>query len=417
MSLQQGEVDQLHAELDAANEKIHRLETQYARMAREHERALTDAKWDVSVLQEQLDSSNLKLADALMDRELSSATSADVASRLRAYLAEIERLKVVEGRLEGELVDVKEREVATGKKLDEANKQVEELREDKELLNVALESKAIENTLLQRQVPNRPGSTTPRNRLVASTSRLPAPTSMGASSAARLATSVHASSRRKIVRPISAAGAFGGTGTGVSTGARATSGASSSSAQSFVTATSAGIGANGTRIVSGQNQVGTSRAVKAHRRESSVQGTPKPGNRSVDVSSTSKIPAYGSGHSRRLSMNTPIPPSRVMPSPMNVSTGSVRSVSGGSVLGESTRDNQLSRPVGPRKTIGTSTTVGGSKTLERHLRRQSSVSSLESVSSVASVGSLGLGRAGRVWEMQMQRVRSLSGMVEVDEAE
>jgi predicted nucleic acid-binding Zn-ribbon protein len=444
ISLQQGEVEQLHAELDAANEKIHRLETQSARTAREHERALADAKWDVSALQEQLDSANAKLADAVMDRELSSASSADVGSRLKAYLAEIERLKRVEGTLSGELAQARERGEKVDEALEKAQREIGELREDKELLNVALESKAIENTLLGRQVPARPGSTTPKKRLAASTSRVPATPRASVGGSLSLAASTHGpGTARKIARPISAAGAVQG-----QTQARATSGvsaASSTSAQSFVTATSNGGGA-GARIVPSL----PARSVKGHRRESSVQGmggafetptaTPRSaGTHAGDVSnaSISRIPTYANetatARARRISITTPTPvpttastQSRIQPpTPLDhrrssSAAGSVSVGGGVTVLGTSTRQNEPAlsaapaKPNGARKAaLGLGSAPGRTMMGGGGLKRQSSVSSLSSVSSMDSVG--GGGRASRVGGVQ--RMRSLSGMVEVDEQE
>ena len=178
LSLSSGEVDQLHAELEAANEKVERLESAKARMERDHKRALGEAKWDVNEAKEQLKIANEKLQEALVEREMSSAATKDSASRLAAYLDEIERLEMELGTVRGHLVEKGEKQKEEDDEMEKMKEEIKALKEDKELLNIALESKAMEVTLLQRQLPKaaqgaaKTGSTTPKRKLTASTSRL-----------------------------------------------------------------------------------------------------------------------------------------------------------------------------------------------------------------------------------------------------
>jgi hypothetical protein len=104
---------------------------------------------------------------------MSSATTADVQSRLKAYLDEIDRLKVAEARFASEVTDLRMASSSETLKVVELEKRIEELEEDRMLMDIALDNKETEITLLQRQA-SRTGSVTPtRRRVVASTSRVP----------------------------------------------------------------------------------------------------------------------------------------------------------------------------------------------------------------------------------------------------
>lgn len=208
MSLQQGELEQLRAELEAEQETTQRLTAQLARDSREHDRATSDLRWQTDSLRTQLADQEAKIRSAFNDRAMSSATTADVQSRMSTYLGEVDRLKVSEARLQSEVSDLRHASSGDALKIAELEKRVKELEEDKELLDISLDNKQTEITLLHRQA-SRSGarSVTPnRKRLTASTSRIPSTPSSRADATPmperRLSISMHGSA---VPRPSSAA--------------------------------------------------------------------------------------------------------------------------------------------------------------------------------------------------------------------
>jgi hypothetical protein len=212
ISLQQGEVEQLRAELEATQESLARITAQSTRAQREHDRTASDLKWQIDDLRTRLADQESKVRVAFVEREMSSATTADVQSRLTAYLGEIDRLKLAETKLLSEVEELRAASSGETLRVVELEKRIRELEEDKMLMDISLDNKETEITLLNRQA-SRSGSVTPtRKRLVASTSRIPSTPS--ASTIARpgetpgpnrrLSVSMHGSA---IKRPVSAAGA------------------------------------------------------------------------------------------------------------------------------------------------------------------------------------------------------------------
>ena len=403
LSLTSGEVDQLHAELEASAEQVERLESAKARMERDHKRALGEAKWDVNEAREQLRAANEKLQEALIEREVSQASTRDSASRLAAYLDEIERLERELGTLRGGMEDKANEEKGRDEVMERMREEMRALTEDKELLNIALESKTMEVALLQRQLPKQAqgaakgGQTTPKRKLVASTSRLSmngrgdvtpkaserlAKSALGTpsgSSRASLATSIGASRRVPPVSPTKM----------VKASRASTASIDDSSDTSFASARSPL--ANGPSALRG--------GLKGNRRESSVMGPPShiP---SLSGQARARQQSLGMG---RASTATPSSGTAAAAAAGHYPSEPNRSTS--AVLGDSTRQNRpasaMAVPVSPSK-ISTFArgplprSTGGMKDLvavaeadmgskaaggAKGLRRMYSISSLSSIGS------------------------------------
>lgn len=176
LALQDVELGELRQSLNDAEDALANALESSSHASKDSERTILRLRQEISDLQSELGSHRAALKDALTSRELEKSTSSDVRSRLYAYLAEIDRLKVVEARLLKQVDDLKRESAMDEVKRVELQKRVEKLEEDKELLNVALESKQTELILLQRQAgptANRPSSVTPRKqRLGDSTTRV-----------------------------------------------------------------------------------------------------------------------------------------------------------------------------------------------------------------------------------------------------
>jgi DNA repair exonuclease SbcCD ATPase subunit len=177
-ALQDVELGELRRALDEVGDALTSALESSSHQSKEAERTAARLRQEVADLQAQIAADQRALMDAITTRELEKSVSSDARSRLETYLAEIDRLKVVEARLEAQVEDLQRRSAMEEVDKLEMGKQVSRLEEDKELLNVALDSKQTELVLLQRQLGQlgvaRPGSTTPRTqRLAASTSRVP----------------------------------------------------------------------------------------------------------------------------------------------------------------------------------------------------------------------------------------------------
>ena len=198
----------LRKQLREAEEAIHSGESTSIRRAREAESKLQALQNQLDDLVIHLQAKDDALRIAVMGAESEKVSSTDVKSRLEAYLAQINRLSLVEASLKKELEDARRESSGSDLKVSDMEKRIQQLEEDKELLNVALESKQTEVVLLQRQ--RGPGST-PRsarksvsgNSLSGSTSRPQRPTS--ALGAAGKETRDLSISARQYPRPKSAA--------------------------------------------------------------------------------------------------------------------------------------------------------------------------------------------------------------------
>lgn len=160
------EAEDLHARTIEAGEQ----------RAKDAERIITRLRQETEELQREMESQSTALKEAITEKEVEKSRSSDVRSRLEAYLAEIDRLKIIEAQLSAKIEDMTTQSANDDIDKLEMSKRLAQLEEDKELLNIALESKQHELVLLQRHLGHsgRSGSVTPKpHRLTASASRIP----------------------------------------------------------------------------------------------------------------------------------------------------------------------------------------------------------------------------------------------------
>ena len=121
------------------------------RKSRDAERLVEELRTTIDELHAQLGEKDSTLQSAVLGVEMEKASGADVKSRLEAYLVEMDRLSMSEAGLRKQLEDARRGSADTDLKFETLNKRIAVLEEDKELLNVALDSKQTELVLLQRQ--------------------------------------------------------------------------------------------------------------------------------------------------------------------------------------------------------------------------------------------------------------------------
>ena len=165
---------QLRVAVADAEEALVRANEDADRDVKDAQREIVRLSEQVLDVQTQIISQGASLQAAVMDTELEKSKSMDVRSRLEAYLVEIDRLKLIEAGLRKQLDDAHRSSSSDSMKQFELGKRIGELEKDKDLLNVALDSKQTELVLLQRS--SRPSTATPRGQrmmgLTASTSKL-----------------------------------------------------------------------------------------------------------------------------------------------------------------------------------------------------------------------------------------------------
>jgi hypothetical protein len=149
------------------------------RRTKDFQRAISRLEDTITDLQSALSSREATLQQALTTSEMSKTTSEDVKSRLNAYLVEIDRLSLKEaelGKVGKVIEDLRRKSADDEMKRTELQKRIEGLETDRELLNVALDSKQTELVLLQRATPTPTPRSTAKNGLTRSVSHLSTPT-------------------------------------------------------------------------------------------------------------------------------------------------------------------------------------------------------------------------------------------------
>jgi len=121
------------------------------RAAKHHDEQLHDC-------QSRLASQEVQVQRAFVDVADRRAQADDAHYRLTAYLSEIDRLNLVEAGLGKEIGDLRRSSASEEMRRVDLSKRIIELEKDKDLLNVALDSKQTELVLLQRST--RPTSLT-----------------------------------------------------------------------------------------------------------------------------------------------------------------------------------------------------------------------------------------------------------------
>lgn len=174
LSVQDQELAYLRQALVDAEDSAESLGDGFLRRARDAEREVESMRQQLNDLSADLQAKDEAVRQAVGREEMEKANGADVKSRLNAFTAEIDRLSLCNAELKKEIDDAKRGSSSIEIKLLDMGKTISNLEEDKELLNVALDSKQTELVLLQRQL----GQGTPKPRptsLAASTSRIARP--------------------------------------------------------------------------------------------------------------------------------------------------------------------------------------------------------------------------------------------------
>jgi predicted RNase H-like nuclease (RuvC/YqgF family) len=176
----EGELEYLRQALIDTEDAAETLGDGFLRRARDAEREVVALRQQVDDLSAECRAKDEAVLRAVGEAEMEKASALDVRSRLNAFTSEIDRLSLSNAELRQEVENAKRGSSSLEIKLLDMAKKIDSLGDDKELLNVALDSKQTELVLLQRQL----GQGTPKSRplsstsLAASTSRLARP-SMG----------------------------------------------------------------------------------------------------------------------------------------------------------------------------------------------------------------------------------------------
>lgn len=181
LNVQDQELKYLRRALIDAEDAAESLGDGFLRRARDAEREVEALRQELGHLANEAQAKDDAVRQAVGEAEMEKVSAADSKSRLQAFTVEIDRLSLSNAELKKEVDDTKRTSSSLELKLLEMGKKIATLEEDKELLNVALDSKQTELVLLQRQL----GQGTPKTQsrpatLAASTSRLARP-SMGMS--------------------------------------------------------------------------------------------------------------------------------------------------------------------------------------------------------------------------------------------
>lgn len=138
-------IEEYEDERASSLRKSQRQEDDTARMREDLEDQLAVAKT-------QLRLQTIALEAAVTDSEVHKSTVWDLRSRLDAYLTELDRVKLSETTLQSQMTDLRRNSADDEMRRLELEKRIKALEADKELLNVALESKETELALTQRRV-------------------------------------------------------------------------------------------------------------------------------------------------------------------------------------------------------------------------------------------------------------------------
>jgi hypothetical protein len=148
--LRSQEIYNLQRVASHAEDKIAQLKDLHRHELEASKDIMTDLQIQLADLQTDLAARDEALQSALTDSETHKTIAADQKSRLETYLAELDRVKVSEAELRGKVSDLVRESSGHAIKTMELEKKIQALEEDKELLNVAVDSKQTELVLLQR---------------------------------------------------------------------------------------------------------------------------------------------------------------------------------------------------------------------------------------------------------------------------
>lgn len=121
------------------------------RRAKGYEREVANLHEQVEELKQQLSHNNSALRSAVLEAESGKVLSQDIKWRVDRYLTEIDELKLGEKKLTSHVEQLRMELAMDEFKRIELERKVTKLEQEKELLNVTLESKQTEVALLQRK--------------------------------------------------------------------------------------------------------------------------------------------------------------------------------------------------------------------------------------------------------------------------
>ncbi|TYJ55847.1 hypothetical protein B9479_003499 [Cryptococcus floricola] len=179
ITTQETELSNLRHALVDAEDSVAHSKAASERQSKDSERCLERLREQVQELESRLSSHDSALRSAVLEAESGKVSSQDSKWRIERYMADIDELKLSETKLRTQVEELR-RQSAIGEfaRVD-LEKKVGKLEQDKELLNVALESKQMEVVLLQRKEKHRaptPTRSAPRpthSALSDSISRIP----------------------------------------------------------------------------------------------------------------------------------------------------------------------------------------------------------------------------------------------------
>lgn len=170
---QGGEIARLRGQLASAEEALYEAQLDLKRQAKSVFKLTEQLEAQSSVIQQ--DDLRAAYEDAILQVEIEKTKAEDAKSRLNAYNNEMDRVALSETKLREEVAGLRHQSASDEMTKVELERKVKRLEDDRELLNVALESKQTELALVMSshksvRPPSTPCTTSSRT-LYSSTSR------------------------------------------------------------------------------------------------------------------------------------------------------------------------------------------------------------------------------------------------------
>jgi hypothetical protein len=143
---QGGEIAHLRGQLASTEEALYEAQQDLKRQGKSL--AKLQEQLEAQSSQDQKDDLRAAYEQALVQVELEKTSAEDARSRLNAFGAEMDRVVLSETRLRDEIASLRRQSASDEMVKMELEKKVQRLEDDKELLNVALESKQTELALV-----------------------------------------------------------------------------------------------------------------------------------------------------------------------------------------------------------------------------------------------------------------------------
>ncbi|WVW80172.1 hypothetical protein I302_102149 [Kwoniella bestiolae CBS 10118] len=147
---QEAELDTLRLTISQHEESVEHSQESFDRQLKDSTKVNDRLRERVKELEIQLQSRENALKELILKNESVKQNEEGTNSSLKAFINEIDQLKLSETKLKAELERIKRSSSVDVLKLQDLEKKIKGLEEDKELLNVALESKELELALISR---------------------------------------------------------------------------------------------------------------------------------------------------------------------------------------------------------------------------------------------------------------------------